>query len=578
MEIVNLIIDDLNVTTPKNTTVLAAARQAGIEIPTLCFLKDVNEVASCRVCVVELNSKLIASCTLIAEEGMIISTNTPMIREARKTVIELLLSNHKRECTTCIRSECCELQQLCKDLNIRDIRYEGEKNSGKIDLSSCSIVRDDEKCILCGRCIKTCCDIQSVHAINFSHRGFNTKVSPLYERPLGDTTCINCGQCIMACPVGALYEKESIKDVWNVLADKNKYVVVQTAPAVRIALGEEFGLPIGTRVTGKMVAALRKLGFYQVFDTDFAADLTIMEEGTELLSRLKSGENLPLITSCCPAWVKFVEHNYTDMIPNLSTCKSPHEMEGALIKTYFAKKLGIDAEKIIVVSIMPCVAKKFEGQRQELGTASMKDIDYVLTTRELSTMIKEAGIDFSNMNDEDFDSPFGESTGAGVIFGATGGVTEAALRTVFDIVSGDDNSLMEVKTVRGISGIKEMSICLPDGRTINAAIANGIKNAREVLQSIQSEKKHYDFIEVMACPGGCVTGGGQPILNSRIKEKIDPKLERAKSIYEEDSSKLIRKSHKNPYILKIYEEFLIKPNSALSHELLHTHYSDRSDK
>ena len=578
MEIVNLIIDDLNVTTPKNTTVLAAARQAGIEIPTLCFLKDVNEVASCRVCVVELNSKLITSCTLIAEEGMIISTNTPMIREARKTVIELLLSNHKRECTTCIRSECCELQQLCKDLNIRDIRYEGEKNSGKIDLSSCSIVRDDEKCILCGRCIKTCCDIQSVHAINFSHRGFNTKVSPLYERPLGDTTCINCGQCIMACPVGALYEKENIKDVWNVLADKNKYVVVQTAPAVRIALGEEFGLPIGTRVTGKMVAALRKLGFYQVFDTDFAADLTIMEEGTELLSRLKSGENLPLITSCCPAWVKFVEHNYTDMLPNLSTCKSPHEMEGALIKTYFAKKLGIDAKKIIVVSIMPCVAKKFEGQRQELGTDSMKDIDYVLTTRELSTMIKEAGIDFSNMNDEDFDSPFGESTGAGVIFGATGGVTEAALRTVFDIVSGDDNSLMEVKTVRGISGIKEMSICLPDGRTINAAIANGIKNAREVLQSIQSEKKHYDFIEVMACPGGCVTGGGQPILNPRIKEKINPKLERAKSIYEEDSSKLIRKSHKNPYILKIYEEFLIKPNSALSHELLHTHYSDRSDK
>jgi iron-only hydrogenase group A len=578
MEMVNIIIDGINIETPKNTTVLTAARQSGIEIPTLCFLKDINEVASCRVCVVELNSRLIASCTLMAEEGMNISTNTPMVREARKTVVELLLSNHKRECTTCIRSECCELQKLCKDLNIRDIRYEGEKSIGKIDLSSCSIVRDEEKCILCGRCLKTCSDVQSVHAINFSHRGFNTKVSALYGRPLGDTNCINCGQCIMACPVGALYEKESIKDVWNALADKSKYVIVQTAPAVRIALGEEFGLPIGSRVTGKMVSALRKLGFYQVFDTDFAADLTIMEEGTELLSRLNSGENLPLMTSCCPAWVKFVEHNYADMLPNLSTCKSPHEMEGALIKTYFAEKLSIDAAKIVVVSIMPCVAKKFEGQREELGTTSMKDVDYVLTTRELSKMIKEAGIDFPNMKDEDFDNPLGESTGAAVIFGATGGVTEAALRTVFDIVSGDDNSLMEVHTARGISGIKEVSVSLPDGRTINAAIANGIRNARDVIESVKSGEKHYDFIEIMACPGGCVTGGGQPILSSRIREQFDAKIERAKSIYEEDASKLIRKSHKNPCIQKIYEEFLISPNSALSHELLHTHYTDRSDK
>lgn len=578
MEMVNIIIDGQNVTTPKNTTVLAAARQAGIEIPTLCFLKDINEVASCRVCVVELNSRLIASCTLMVEEGMNISTNTPMVREARKTVVELLLSNHKRECTTCIRSECCELQQLCKDLNIRDIRYEGEKSIGKVDLSSCSIVRDEEKCILCGRCLKTCSDVQSVDAINFSHRGFTTKVSALYERPLGETSCINCGQCIMACPVGALYEKENIKDVWDALADKSKYVVVQTAPAVRIALGEEFGLPIGTRVTGKMVAALRKLGFYQVFDTDFAADLTIMEEGTELLNRLNSGEKLPLMTSCCPAWIKFVEHNYADMLQNLSTCKSPHEMEGALIKSYFSKQLGIDAEKIVVVSIMPCVAKKFEGQRPELGTPSMKDIDYVLTTREISKMIKEAGIDFPNLIDEDFDSPFGESTGAAVIFGATGGVTEAALRTVFEILSGDDNDLMEVHTVRGTSGIKEVSVGLPDGRTINAAIANGIKNAREVIEAVKSGEKHYDFIEIMACPGGCVTGGGQPIISSRQKEKIDAKSERAKSIYEEDSSKLIRKSHKNPYILKIYEDFLTKPGSELSHKLLHTHYTDRSNK
>ena len=578
MEMVNIIIDGQSVTTPKNTTVLAGARQAGIEIPTLCFLKDINEVASCRVCVVELNSRLIASCTLMVEEGMNISTNTPMVREARKTVVELLLSNHKRECTTCIRSECCELQQLCKDLNIRDIRYEGEKSIGKVDLSSCSIVRDEEKCILCGRCLKTCSDVQSVDAINFSHRGFTTRVSALYEIPLGETSCINCGQCIMACPVGALYEKENIKDVWDVLADKSKYVVVQTAPAVRIALGEEFGLPIGTRVTGKMVAALRKLGFYQVFDTDFAADLTIMEEGTELLNRLNSGENLPLMTSCCPAWIKFVEHNYADMLQNLSTCKSPHEMEGALIKSYFSKQLGIDAEKIVVVSIMPCVAKKFEGQRPELGTPSMKDIDYVLTTREISKMIKEAGIDFPNLVDEDFDSPFGESTGAAVIFGATGGVTEAALRTVFEILSGDDNDLMEVHTVRGTSGIKEVSVGLPDGRTINAAIANGIKNAREVIEAVKSGEKHYDFIEIMACPGGCVTGGGQPIISSRQKEKIDAKSERAKSIYEEDSSKLIRKSHKNPYILKIYEDFLTKPGSELSHKLLHTHYTDRSNK
>jgi len=576
METVKLTIDGIEVEVPKGTTVLEASKKAGIEIPTLCFLKDINEVASCRVCVVEAGKKLIASCTLPCENGMEIKTNTASVREARKMVVELLLSNHKRECTTCIRSENCELQKLSKDLNIRDINYIGEKTISKIDTSSTSVIRDAEKCILCGRCVKTCQTVQSVAAINFSQRGFNTKVTTVYERPIAESICINCGQCIMSCPVGALYERESINEVWKALADREKYVVVQTAPAIRVALGEEFGLPIGTRVTGKMVSALKKLGFNKVFDTDFAADLTIMEEGTELINRIKNGGTLPLMTSCCPGWVKFVEHNYSDMLDNLSTCKSPSEMEGALIKSYFANKMNISPEKIVVVSIMPCVAKKFEGQREELSNTGLYDVDYVLTTRELARMIKEAGIDFVNLKEEQFDNPFGESTGAAVIFGATGGVAEAALRTVSEILSGKEIDNVNYTQVRGTEGIKEASVELPDGRKITAAIAHGLANARKVLDSVRNNEKKYDFIEVMACPGGCVTGGGQPIVDSKIKEEIDIKAKRAKAIYDEDESFVIRKSHKNPYIIKIYEEYLKEPNGHLSHELLHTHYVKRN--
>ncbi|MFA9397287.1 MAG: NADH-dependent [FeFe] hydrogenase, group A6 [Clostridiaceae bacterium] len=576
MDMVKLTIDGIEVSVPKGTTVLETAKKVGVHIPTLCYLKEINEVASCRACIVDVSGKLLTSCTLKVQEGMNVKTNTPAVREGRKLVVELLLSNHKRECTTCIRNENCELQDLAKELNIRNLPYEGEKSKCNIDSSSYSVVRDAEKCILCGRCINTCGKVQTVHAINFVERGFNTKVAPAYERNLLDTVCVNCGQCIMACPVGALHEKENISDVWEAIINPEKIVIVQTAPAIRVALGEEFGLPIGTRVTGKMVTALKKIGFNKVFDTDFAADLTIMEEGTELLSRLASGENLPIMTSCCPGWVKFVEHNYPDMLNNLSTCKSPSEMEGALIKSYFASKLNMDPKKIVSVSIMPCVGKKFEGTRDQLSVDNMSDVDIVLTTRELAQMIKEASIDFNNLKDSDFDNPFTEGTGAGVIFGATGGVTEAALRTIFELTSGEELKDINFKIVRGIDGLKETKVKLPDGRFINAAIVSGLGNARKVLNMIKNGEKNYHFIEVMACPGGCVTGGGQPIVNPSKMDIDEVKKLRAKAIYEEDESLKIRKSHENPDIKKIYEEFLEKPNSHISHTYLHTTYIKRN--
>lgn len=572
---VKLTIDGIEMEVDKGTTVLEAAREVGIEIPTLCHLKGIHESSSCRVCVVEVGPRLIASCTLKAEPNMKITTNTKKVRDARRTVVELLLSDHNRECTTCNRSENCELQSVSKDLNVRNIRFEGARSKTGIDHSSPSIVRDSEKCILCGRCIGACSTIQTVHAIGFANRGFETKVSTAYDRPIGETNCVNCGQCIAACPVGALTERDNTKDVWKAISDPAKYVVVQTAPAIRVALGEEFGYPMGTRVTGKMVTALRKLGFDKVFDTNFAADLTIMEEGTELISRLTSGEDLPLMTSCCPGWVKFVEHNFPDLLDNLSTCKSPHQMEGAMIKSYFAKKEGIDPKSIVNVSIMPCTAKKFEGEREELSHEGMQDVDYVLTTRELAQMIKEAGIDFRNLQGDNFDNPLGVGSGAGAIFGATGGVAEAALRTVYEVLANKDLDAIEYTAVRGLDGIKENELELPNGRKIKTAVIHGLGNARKIMEMIQSGEKQYDFIEVMACQGGCVTGGGQPIVNAKTQTAVNVKQERAKAIYAEDEALSYRKSHKNPYIQQIYAEFLGKPNGHVAHELLHTHYVKR---
>ncbi len=578
MSTVNITIDGKKLQVEQGITILEAARQASIKIPTLCFLKDINEIGACRMCLVEIKGAraLQASCVYPVAEGLEIYTQSPAVREARKVTLELILSNHDKKCLTCVRSKNCELQNLAEELNIKDLRFEGDSTKLPLDDFSPSIVRDPNKCVLCRRCVSMCKNVQTVSVISAAERGFKSTISCAFDRSLAEVPCTMCGQCISVCPVGALREKDDTEKVWSALADKELHVVVQTAPAVRVALGEEFGLPIGTRVTGKMTAALNHLGFAKVFDTDTAADLTIMEEGTELLNRVKNGGKLPVITSCSPGWIKFCEHNYPEFLENLSSCKSPHQMFGAVLKTYYAEKMGIDPKKIFVVSVMPCTAKKFEAQRPELSATGFPDVDVVITTRELARMIKEAGIDFNNLEDKDFDDPMGNATGAAVIFGATGGVMEAALRTVSEIVAGKSFDEIEYAAVRGIEGIKEATVTIGDMQ-VKAAVANGLGNARKLLDSIKAGEASYDFVEIMACPGGCVNGGGQPIQPSSVRSWIDLRTERAKAIYEEDASLPIRKSHENPVVKEMYDKYFGEPGSHKAHEILHTHYIAREN-
>ena len=575
MEMLNITIDGIKTQVPKGSTVLEAAKSLKINIPTLCYLKEINEIGACRVCVVEVQGAraLQASCVLPVTEGMVVKTNSPDVREARSTILELVLSRHERECLTCARNLNCELQNLCEEMGINKVEFEGSKITYAVDDASPSIVRDQNKCVLCGRCVSVCKRIQNTGAIDFARRGVKTTVTTSYDKCLSDVSCIKCGQCIKICPVGALREKDDTEKVWAAIADPSKHVVVQTAPAVRVALGEEFGLPVGTNVEGQMIAALKRLGFDKVFDTNFSADLTIMEEGTELLSRLNNGGKLPMITSCSPGWIKFCEHNYHEFLDNLSTCKSPQQMFGAIAKSYYAQKAGVDPKNMYVVAVMPCTAKKYEAGREELSVDGLQDVDAVITTRELAKMIKQARIDFTQIETAAYDSIMGESSGAGVIFGTTGGVMEAALRTVADILSGEELKEIEYMPVRGMEGIKEASVKIKD-MEVKVAVAHGTANAAILLDQVRAGEANYHFIEVMGCPGGCINGGGQPIIMN--KENADEvAVLRAQGLYGIDRERKLRKSHENAEIKKLYEEYLEKPNSHKAHHLLHTHYTKR---
>lgn len=577
MNKVNIAIDGIKLYVPENYTILEAAKEVNITIPTLCFLKDVNEVGCCRMCVVEVKGAraLQAACVYPVSEGMEVFSHTPKVMEARKVNLELILSNHNSMCQTCTRSWMdCELQSLANKLSVDNVRFEGEQKKMPLDIGV-SIVRDPNKCILCRRCVSACKNIQTVGVIDLINRGFDTQIASPFGMPLSETPCVNCGQCINYCPVGALHEKNDIDQVWEAIYNEDKYVIVQTAPAVRVALGEDFEMPIGAPVTGKMVTALRMLGFDKVFDTDTGADLTVMEEGAELIDRIRGGGKLPLITSCSPGWIKFCEHNFPDMLENLSTCKSPHQMFGAVLKSYYAQKEGIDPDKIFVVSVMPCTAKKFEAARPEMETDGRRDVDVVLTTRELAKMIYDVGIDFPDLGDSDFDNPFGNASGAGVIFGTTGGVMEAALRTVADILNNSSADNFEYEEVRGLEGIKVATVEIADLK-VRAAVAHGLGNARKLMEAIRAGEQ-FHFVEIMACPGGCINGGGQPLQLSDVRNWIDVREERAQGLYKEDRSTYIRKSHNNPAVKKLYKEFLGMAGGSKSHELLHTHYHARSN-
>ena len=581
-ENITLKIDNREISVPKGTTILEAARELGIDIPTLCYmnLKDLcikNAPASCRICVVEVDGRknLAPSCATRCENGMNVHTNTMRVLNARRTVLELMLSDHPSDCLVCAKSGSCELQAVAIKLGIREIPFQGTQTEYKVDLSP-SIRRDATKCIYCRRCEMMCNDIQTVGALGAVNRGFDSVVMPAFDQALQDSECTFCGQCVAVCPVGALTELDHTNRLIKDLANPDKTVIVQTAPAVRAALGEEFGLPAGTSVTGKMVAALRKLGFAKGFDTDFAADLTIMEEGTELLGRLTAFLNgdkdvkLPIITSCCPGWVNFFEKQFPDLLDNPSSARSPQQMFGAIAKTYWAEKMGIKREDLIVVSVMPCLAKKFESERDEFRTNGDPDVNYSISTRELAALIKQTNINFMQLENEDFDAPLGESTGAAVIFGASGGVMEAALRTAYEVHTGKTLDNVNFEGVRGIENLKEATIDV-DGFELKVAVAHSLGTARKLMNELRAGKSPYHAIEVMACPGGCIGGGGQPLHHgdsARIKA-------RAKALYSEDTEKNFRKSHENPYIISLYEEFLGKPMSEKAHHLLHTCYFNR---